>query len=113
MNERDRSRLSDMLDECLRIQRFIEGRGRADLDHELLSYAVQHSIVLIGEAASQLDETVRQAYPHLPWKNMIGMRNLLIHHYTRANLDVIWVTATQSVSDLLPQLRAILEDRDP
>jgi uncharacterized protein with HEPN domain len=93
MNERDRIRLLDMLDAGRNLMAALQGKTRADLEDFLTANGVIHVIALIGEAASQISTETCAAYPHLNWKNMIGMRNVVIHHYHRVSLDVIWDTA--------------------
>ena len=101
MNENDKTRLRDMLDEAQRIQKFAAGKTRADLSQdEMLTYAIIRCLEIIGEAASQVEATTRNAYPALAWHQMIGMRNRLIHNYGKVDLDIVWYT----VVDVVPQL---------
>lgn len=111
MNESDRIRLLDMLEEARRLQAALQGKSRADLDDYLIANGVRHAIALIGEAASQISEATRQQYPDLEWKEMIGMRNFVIHHYHRVSLDVVWDTAAKDIPALITQLDAILADK--
>ncbi len=112
MNERDRVRLLDMLDESRKLQTALEGKTRADLGDYLTANGVRHAIALIGEAASQVSDETRQQYTNIEWKDIIGMRNFVIHHYHRVSLDVVWDTATQSVSKLIVELDIILAASD-
>ena len=113
MNEQDESRLRDMLDEARRVQRFVSDKTRSDLDtDEMLSYAVIHAIVLIGEVATQVTPETRQMYPQIQWKNIIGMRNWVIHNYRGTSFDIVWKAATVSVAELIVQLISILPSTD-
>jgi uncharacterized protein with HEPN domain len=68
------------------------------------SFAVTRALEIIGEAARQVPAEVQQQYPNLPWQEMIGMRNVVIHEYFGVNLEVIWRT----VHEDLPRLQAAL-----
>ena len=109
MNERDESRLRDMLDETQKVQRFIDGRKPTDLNgDEMLAYAVVRAIELIGEAASRVTPKTKDQYPHIAWKNIIGMRNRIIHDYNNVNLDIVWQVASRNLPELAVQPAAIL-----
>lgn len=98
-----------MYEEAKKLQSALQGRSRADLDDYLIANGVRHAIALIGEAASQVSDETRQQHAHIEWKNIIGMRNFVIHHYHRVSLDVVWDTATRSVNTLVTQLASIVE----
>ncbi|MEK9151362.1 MAG: DUF86 domain-containing protein [Patescibacteria group bacterium] len=60
---------------------------------------------VIGEAASQLPEEVRRAYPDVKWKEIIGMRNFLIHEYFGVTLSEVWLTVKRDLPELRQQLQ--------
>ena len=73
--------------------------------------AVIRNIEIVGEAAKCISDNLRVKAPHIPWKNMAGMRDRLIHHYFGVNLDIVW----QVVAVELPNLNSefdILVDED-
>lgn len=115
MNAADRARLNDMLDMARRILRLIEGKNRPDLDKNdmLLGLAVIRALEVIGEAAANIGDDFQQQHPAIPWKQMIGMRNYLIHRYARVDLNIVWDTASLSISSLIPQLEALLSEEAP
>lgn len=92
---------------------YTEGISRPEFD---ISRPLQHSVVrcieVIGDAASRLSSELRSANPDIPWQDIIGMRNRLVHAYFDINLDIIWGTAHQELPELLPKLLALLETRD-
>jgi uncharacterized protein with HEPN domain len=110
MKVTDQTRLRDMLDMSRRIQRLVAGKEREALEHNdmLLGLAIIRALEVVGEAAANLSEEVRTTHPQLPWKQMIGMRNYLIHRYASVDLNVVWDTATTSIESLIPQIEAIL-----
>jgi uncharacterized protein with HEPN domain len=109
MNERDKTRLRDMLDEAQRVQKFVTGKTRDDLSRDdMLAYAIVLCLEIIGEAASQVTETTRSVYLHLAWHQMIGMRNRLIHEYGKVDLDIVWYTVIDVIPELITELEQIL-----
>ncbi len=71
----------------------------------MLTLSLVRCIEVVGEAASQISPAFREAHPNIPWPQIIGMRNRLIHAYFDVDLDRVWDTIT----DDLPPLIAALE----
>lgn len=67
--------------------------------------AVLRSFEVIGEAAKHVPEDVRSRYPGIPWREMAGMRDKLIHDYTSVDSSIVWLTVT----DRVPALRPLIE----
>jgi uncharacterized protein with HEPN domain len=110
MNPQDKLRLRDMLRECLRLRKFINGREAHDLEQDdLFLYALIHVIQVIGEAASKVTIATRQNYPDIEWSNIVGMRNWVVHNYNGVDNAVVWQTATVSVPKLIEQLQQIID----
>lgn len=82
--------LTDILDALEAIESFVEGFSFEDFkqDDKTLSAAIR-KFEIIGEAAKQVPETVKQKYPIVPWKEMAGMRDKLIHFYFGVNYELI------------------------
>jgi len=106
MENKDRVRLSHMMDSVEAILSFAKGRKRADLesDRQFLS-ALLRELEVIGEAASRISKRTQREFSEIPWKDIIGMRNRLIHAYFDIDHDVVWNT----VRDYLPSFRKQLE----
>lgn len=68
---------------------------------KLLQSGVLYQLIIIGEAAGDIDPDLRNKFSNIPWKNVIGMRDILAHQYFRIDLDLIWSTITEH----LPQLK--------
>ena len=103
----------DMLEACERVRDFTEGM---DLDgfvaDERTYHATLHNLALIGEAASKVPESVREAYPGIPWRSIVGARNVIMHVYLGVDDNLIGVMVTRSVPDLVPQLRDVLQQAE-
>ena len=70
--------------------------------------AVVRQIEIIGEAARRLSKEFRQAHSEIPWKKIVGMRDVLIYAYDDLEIDDIWETATFDIPDLLPKLQVLI-----
>jgi uncharacterized protein with HEPN domain len=103
------TRLQHISDAIAKIGKYTR-RGRRRFERE---ESTQNSIIyylqIIGEAASAIPLDFRNRHPELPWRQMISTRNKLIHNYAGIDLDIVWETATVSIPDLEPQIKAILE----
>lgn len=106
MENKDLIRFKHMLDCTKAILSFAQGKKRTDLDkdRQFLS-AVLREFEVLGEAANKISEKVKKQFPEFPWKEMIGMRNRLIHAYFDVDSDVIWKT----IQEYLPALNELLE----
>jgi len=85
------------------------GRGSSlDADRQLVLSLVK-SIEIIGEAAANVTAESRAALPHIPWRDIISMRNRLIHAYFDINLDILWKTVIEDLPPLLAELKKIVK----
>jgi uncharacterized protein with HEPN domain len=71
-------------------------------------YAVIRAIEVIGEAAKKISDNVRQKQPSIPWREISGMRDKLIHDYSGIDLTVVWKTATEDLPEIEPLLQEML-----
>ena len=72
---------------------FVRGKSRGDLDDDrLLVLGLMKAIEIVGEAASRLSDEARDELPDVPWPDVIGMRNRLVHGYYDINLNILWKT---------------------
>ncbi|MFS8562883.1 MAG: DUF86 domain-containing protein [Rhabdochlamydiaceae bacterium] len=82
MKGKDLIRLKHMLDSTQAILDFIRGKTRNDLDHDrLLLSGIIREFQILGEAAGKISPKIQESFPTLPWKQLVGMRNRLIHAY--------------------------------
>jgi uncharacterized protein with HEPN domain len=113
MNEIDLTRLKHMLDAAHEVVVFTNGEKRESLDNDIkLMRALSMSIGIIGEAASHVSDEVREASPQIPWRQIIGMRNFIIHAYSSIDLDILWNTATQAIPVLIVELEQLLSSEN-
>ena len=87
------------------------GRSRTDLDDDrLFELAIVRLCEMIGEAANRVPAETRNQYPHIPWRQLVGFRNRLIHGYESIDYEVLWQVLSRDLPQLLAALEAILDD---
>ena len=77
-----------------------------------INYAVVRALEIVGEATKRLPERIRQEYPDIPWRDMAGMRDRIIHGYDNVDYRIVWGTVKKRIPVVRPQLKMILEDYD-
>jgi uncharacterized protein with HEPN domain len=109
--ERGRAALLQMLKHAREAVAFARGKSRADLDAErLLSLALTRLLEIIGEAAGRVPEGVRARHPEIPWPQIVGLRNRLIHGYDSVDLDILWQVVTGDLPPLITSLESIIAE---
>ncbi len=89
--DRDRIRLLHMLEHAREAIRLVEGRSRRDLDTDrVLSLALVRLLEIVGEAAANVSLEARTEHPTIPWSEIVGLRNRLIHGYDSVDLEILW-----------------------
>jgi uncharacterized protein with HEPN domain len=76
--------------------------------NELIQDAVIRNIEIIGEATKKISKDLKSQYPEIPWKEMSGMRDKLIHDYFGIDVDVVWNTVNEDI----PYLKSLIENID-
>jgi uncharacterized protein with HEPN domain len=106
----DRERLLDILEAVDRIEAQA-ARGRAAFaGDELTQTAVIRWIEVIGEAARGVSAELRAGHPELPWRQMVAMRNVLIHGYFDIDVDLVWSVVQNDLPKLAAQVRSIVDE---
>jgi len=104
----DRERLLDIAEAIERIEKYTRpGRDRFWRD-ELVQTWVLHHVQIIGEAARGVSEAFRQSHPRVPWQQIVGMRNILVHRYFGIDRDAVWSVVAHDLPELKRQVEAIL-----
>jgi len=112
--QRDMGYLVDMQTAISKIQRYTQGMSLDTfIANELVQDAVLRNITIIGEAVSKLSDAMTEKHPQVPWRNIAGMRNRVVHEYNGVNLKLVWNTVTQVIPDFLATIQALpVEEND-
>ena len=106
MEPEDLWRIQHMIDAAEQALDFVAERQREDLNGDaMLRLALVRAVEIVGEAAAQVTENGRGELPDIPWPQIIGMRNRLVHAYFDIDLDILWDTVLLALPKLLRQLR--------
>lgn len=104
----DHERLVDMAEAIAQVQKYA-ARGRATFEQdELIRNWIRSHLQLLGEAARALSAEFREQYPEIPWSDIIGMRNILVHRYFGVDNDVVWSAVETRLPELQDRISAIL-----
>lgn len=110
MQPDDLMRLRHMLEAAQKALNFIENWSRNDLDtDEMLSLSLVRLLEIVGEAAARVSPETRSQLPTIPWRDVVGMRNQLIHAYADVDLDIVWETVAADLPVLASVLLPFLE----
>ena len=110
--DRNVQRLLHMLKGIKRLNEMLDGVAREEfLDDLRLQDASAFDISTIGEAAAKVTEEFKNAHPEIPWIQMRGLRNRLVHifDYEQIDYDIIWVVATEELPALESKIRLALD----
>ena len=105
-----RTYLQDILSAIAKIDDYIAGL-EVDVFKQtsIVIDSVGMNLVIIGEAARNVPESIRQKYPDVEWRNIVDLRNVITHEYFRLNLDRIWDITQVELPKLREQINLILE----
>lgn len=112
--DRDAAYLWDMLQAARDAAAIVSGISMEEFRRDRVKIlALERSMELIGEAARRVSKTFRDKHAKMPWKEMIGLRNILAHEYGRIDHDKLYATAVKEIPQLISTLEALQPaDRD-
>lgn len=105
MSRSDDQRVLDILDAADQVAAVVKEERKAWEQDRLRQLAVERLLEIIGESANALSDEFRAAYTDVPWRDIIGLRVVLAHHYHRVDPNQVWVIASTEVPRLADHLR--------
>ncbi len=97
--------LKDMLDAIKTMESFVKDMNLEEFENDTKTlFAVIRALEIIGEAAKKIPDAVKNKYKQVPWKDIAGMRNKLIHEYFGVNVKVVWKTIEQDIPSIKPSI---------
>ncbi len=110
----DRVSLLDMRNYAAEAVELTDGKSLDDvLQDRVMQLALLKLVETVGEAANRVSEKTKKKHETVPWSQIIGMRNRLVHGYHDVNLDVLWKVILQDLPLLIKQLDTIIAEETP
>jgi uncharacterized protein with HEPN domain len=110
----DAQRLAHMLDYARTALRITKGRRRDHLDRdEVFALAIVRALEVIGEAAGRVSPQVREGLPGIPWAQITGLRNRIVHGYDVLDRDLIWQIVRRDLKPLIAELEKVVPTEPP
>ena len=110
MRHDDRLSLQQMLDYANEAYDLVQDRAFAELQHNrLFELAVIRLLEILGEAANRVSTETQERYAHIPWGQLVSLRDRLIHGYDSVDLQIVWQILTSDLPQLVEQLEKIVE----
>ncbi len=108
---RDQQSVRDMWNAAQEILSFTKGMDRPSLAGDRRTQAaVLYDIVVIGEAVNRLSDDFRAQHSAIPWKDIIGMRNVLAHQYDAVSVEIVWNVVHQDIPELMAMIAPLLSE---
>ncbi len=102
--------MRDYVQEALSLTK---NKSRNDLEKDrVLNLALTRLLEVVGEAATRVPDDIKSKFPTLPWPQIIGLRNRLIHAYDLVDLDILWEIVSKDLSPLSTQLEKMIQNWD-
>lgn len=103
--------IEDITGAMNKVMKFVEGMSFEDFARDDKTvFAVVRALEIIGEAIKKIPNGIRKKYPEIPWTEMTGMRDKLIHEYFGVKLDVVWKAIREEIPPLRPLFEKLLKD---
>lgn len=100
--------LWDILDAARAVVGFLTGRSYNEyVENRMLRNAVERNVEIIGAAAGRVSPAFRSAHPEIPWRRIVGLRNILAHEYGEIKHDKMWVLVQGSIPELIRMLEGL------
>ena len=102
--------INHILDAINKIEKYIQGIDEeAFKNNDLVQDGVIRQIEIIGEAVKRLSDDLTSQSPDLPWQDIAGMRDKLIHDYFGVDIDTVWLTVKKDIPDLKQEIKRIIK----
>ena len=103
--------LIDIKTSCTRILNYSKNLTKLQFTkNHLLTDAIEKNMEVIGEAGNKIPSEIKKSLPEIPWKDIVSLRNKLIHDYFDIDINVIWETVTNDIPILKKQINKVLKN---
>jgi len=105
----DRERLLDIQEAIERIEKYADKEKNGGQDDELIIVWIVHHLQIIGEACASMSKEFMEQHPEIPWREIVGMRNILVHHYFEVDDEAVWSAVLRDIPDLKEKIAVALK----
>jgi len=110
MKDKEKIWFEHIYDSANKAVKFAEGKNINDLrNNDMLYLAILKSIEIIGEASNRISEETRMQFNNIPWREIIAMRNRLVHGYFDVDYEILWNVVERRLPELILNVKEILE----
>ena len=110
---RDKGRLEDIVEYSANVIKIIENVEFEEFSSNILIYfSTMKNVEIVGEAAYMLTKEFKASHPEIPWKQVEGMRHVLVHGYSQVLPRILWATAKESIPEIKKQVERYLAETD-
>lgn len=110
---RDKGRLEDIVEYSANVIKIIENVEFEEFSSNILIYfSTMKNVEIVGEAAYMLTKEFKASHPETPWKQVEGMRHVLLHGYSQVLPRILWATAKESIPEIKKQVGRYLTETD-
>lgn len=111
MNREVGDYIQDIIDAIDKAMKFIKGLSYDEfIQDDKTIYATTRALEIIGEAVKKIPSKIKKSYPEVPWRDMAGIRDRIIHGYFDMDLEIIWIAIKEELPFLKPKFEKILKD---
>ena len=107
----DSDYIEDIVNSINSIENFVKGVTYNDfINNEMMYEAVIRKLGIIGEACNNLSKEIKDKHTEIPWREIIGMRNIIIHNYLGVDLKIIWTSIKKDVPEFKGFISKLIKD---
>jgi uncharacterized protein with HEPN domain len=109
---RDKQALIDISTAIQQALLYAQGIERHQLQEDEKQAAILYRLIIIGEATKRLSDELHEQHPMIPWRQMAGLRDVVIHDYDELDFDILWNVIHINLPNILPEIQATLKSLD-
>ncbi len=110
---RDKGRLEDIVEYSTNVLKIVEGVTFEEFSSNILVYySTMKNVEIVGEAAYMLTKEFKASHADIPWKQVEGMRHVLVHGYSQVLPQILWATAKENIPEIKKQAERYLSEID-
>lgn len=111
MNREVGDYIQDIIDAIDKAMKFIKRLSYDEfIQDDKTIYATTRALEIIGEAVKNIPSKIKKSYPEVPWRDIAGIRDRIIHGYFDMDLEIIWIAIKEELPFLKPKFEKILKD---